>query len=262
MTEMESPNLRDFYNRYYLATATSKAYAAFCERVFGANYAQHGFSDMAQVDSLLAFLNLRPGDRVLDLGCGNGGIAAYIASQTGAFVTGIDYVPEAIRQAQARTREVTRRLVFRVMDIGRLDYPPGSFDALISIDTLYFTDLPDTVRQMKSVLKPGGQMGIFFSHGVSPGNPAETFDYESLHPNQTPLAAALSKHGMRYKVWDYTAEDYAHALLKKKVAEDLKAELEAEGNLFLYRSRYGEAVGVLKAIDADAHRRFLYHVRS
>ena len=90
MTDQGSPNLRDFYTRYYQATAASKAYATFCERVFGADYAQHGFSDMAQVDSLLAFLNLRPGDRILDLGCGNGGIAAYIASQTGAFVTGID----------------------------------------------------------------------------------------------------------------------------------------------------------------------------
>jgi cyclopropane fatty-acyl-phospholipid synthase-like methyltransferase len=262
MTDKGSSNLRDFYTRYYQSTATSKAYATFCERVFGANFAQHGFSDMAQVDSLLAFLNLRPGDRVLDLACGNGGIAAYIASQTGAYLTGIDYVSEAIRQAQARTRDRTKRLVFRIMDIGALDFPPGSFDALISIDTLYFTNLPDTIHQMKLILKPGGQMGIFYSQGVSPRNPAETFDFNSLHPDKTPLAVALREHGLRYKVWDYTAEDYAHALLKKKVAEDLRAELEAEGNLFLYKSRYGEAVRVLKAVDADAHRRFLYHVRN
>jgi len=262
MVENESTDLRDWYAKYYQATVTSKAYAIFCERVFGANYAQHGFSDMAQVDSLLAFLNLRPGDRVLDLGCGNGGIDAYIAAQTGAYLTGIDYVPEAIHQAQARTREVTRRLVFRVMDIGALDFPPGSFDALISIDTLYFTDLTDTIRQMNLILKPGGQMGIFYSHGISPGNPAETFDFNSLHPDRTPLAVALRGQGIRYKVWEFTAEDYTHALLKKKVSEDLRAELEAEGNLFLYNSRHGEAVGVLKAIDADAHRRFLYHVRT
>jgi hypothetical protein len=103
-------------------------------------------------------------------------------------------------------------------------------------------------------------MGIFYSHGVSPDTPAETFDFDTLHPDKTPLAAALRDHGMRYKVWDFTAEDYSHAILKKKVVEDLRADLEAEGNRFLFDNRNDEAVGVMRAIDANAHRRYLYHV--
>jgi hypothetical protein len=57
----------DWYTNYYKATLSSKVYGMFCEPVFGANFAQHGFSDMAQLNRLLIFLNLRPGDRVLDL---------------------------------------------------------------------------------------------------------------------------------------------------------------------------------------------------
>ena len=256
----ERPPMLDWYTKYYKATLTSKAYAIFCKRVFGANCGQHGFSDMSQLNRLLAFLNLRPGDCVLDLGCGNGVMAEYISEQTSAHVTGIDFIHEAIRQAKARTRGKDKRLVFRVMDIGTLDFLPGSFDTLISIDTQYFIDLIKTIRQMRLILESNGQMGIFYSHGVSPKNPIEIFDFDSLHPDNTPLAVALRAVGMRYKVWDFTAEDYTHALLKKKVAEDLKAEFEVEGNHFLYNNRYGEAVGVLKAIDSDAHRRYLYHV--
>ena len=103
-------------------------------------------------------------------------------------------------------------------------------------------------------------MGLVYSHGISPDAPLETFDLLSLHPDRTPLAITLQNNGMRYKTWDYTAEDYTHALLKKKVSEDLRSEFKAEGSLFLYRNRHDEAVGVMKAIELDAHKRYLYLV--
>ena len=96
---------------------------------------------MSQVASLLAFINLKPGDRALELGCGNGAMADYIAEHSGAHLTGIDYIPEAIRQANQRTRGRGKRLAFKVMDIGALNFPPESFDTIISIDTLYFTEI-------------------------------------------------------------------------------------------------------------------------
>jgi hypothetical protein len=43
----------DWYTRYYVATRDSAAHAALCERVYGRNFAQHGFADMAQLDKLL-----------------------------------------------------------------------------------------------------------------------------------------------------------------------------------------------------------------
>ena len=54
---------------------------------------------------------------------------------------------------------------------------------------------------------------------------------------------ALWKNRLSYKTWDFTAEDYAHALLKQKVAEDMKAEFEAEGNLFLYQKPLWRSLG-------------------
>ena len=179
---------------------------------------------------------------------------------TNAHVTGLDFIPEAIRQAQARTTAKADRLAFVVGDIGELDFPPGSFDTLISIDTLYFTDLASTLARMVTLLTPGGQMLIYYSHGANPEQPLAVFPLDTLPSDKTPLAGALHAQGLAYRTWDVTAEDYQHAQLKRRVLEELHPAFAAEDNLFLFENRYGEACGVIEAIEANAHKRYLYHV--
>ena len=249
------------------ATRTSAAYAQFCERVFGRNFAQHGFSDMAQVNAMLDLLALGPGDRLLDLGCGNGALDEYVAEATGARVTGIDYIPEAIRQARERAASKPDRLAFYVGDIGhlvdaqsRLPFRPHSFEALISIDTLYFTAPRDTVRQMRALLAPGGQMALFY--GIDRYlDTGETFDPATLAPERTPLGEALLANGLRFEAHDFGEANYRHAQLKKQVLEALRPAFEAEGTMFLYKNRCGEARGVIAEFEAGRSARYLYHVK-
>src|SRR5512137_247821 len=168
--------MRDFYERYYDATTRSPAHAAFCERVFGLNLCQHGFADMMQIEALIEATHLGPGQRALDLGCGNGMIAEYISDRTGAHVTGLDYIPAAIRQAQERTAAKADRLAFIVGDINALDLEIGAYDVIISIDTMYFSnDYATTIGQLMRALRPRGQMAILFSHGREPWVPVEDF---------------------------------------------------------------------------------------
>jgi hypothetical protein len=119
--------------------------------------------------------------------------------------------------------------------------------------------LGKTIAQMKAVLKPGGEMGILYSHGANPQVPIAVFPRETLPADKTPLAQALQQHHLSYQAWDLTEDDYQHAQRKKQIVEDLRAQFEAEGNLFLYENRHGEAEGVMAAIEAGAHRRYLYH---
>lgn len=255
------PPMWFWYDAFYKATRTSRAYATLCERTFGQNLTQHGFADMAQLDKLLEVTALGAENRVLDLGCGNGAMAEYISDVTGAHVTGVDYIPEAIRQAQERAAGKRQRLAFRVGYIGALDLPLQGYDTLISIDTLYFAeDLAGTIERLRALLVPGGQMGILYSHGVSPDTPIETFSRDTLPADSTPLAQALRANGLHFRTWDYTEADYRHAKLKEQVTEGLRTEFEAEGNQFLYDNRHGEAEGVRKAIEAGLHARYLYHV--
>jgi cyclopropane fatty-acyl-phospholipid synthase-like methyltransferase len=249
-----------WYSDYYAAVQTSQANAAYCERVFGRNLCQHGFAEMAHLDRLLEVAGIRAGHQVLDLGCGNGLISEYLSDVTGAHATGVDFIPDAIRQAQDRTRDKQHRLTFRIGNLNRLDFPAHSFDVLISIDTLYFIELDETIPQMKAILRPDGQMAIFYSYGIEPGGTPETFPRDELPADNTPLAQSLRKHGLSFQTWDFTAQDYAHARRKKQVAEELRAGFEAEGNAFLYDSHHAEAEGVMHAVEAGLHARYLYQV--
>lgn len=114
------PPIYYFYRDYYAAIEHSAAFAEYAERVFGQDLGQHGISDLGQLHHMLDLVELARGSCVLDVGCGNGKIAEYISDQTGAHVTGIDYVPEAIDQAQRRTQSKRDRLRFEVGDIETL----------------------------------------------------------------------------------------------------------------------------------------------
>lgn len=251
----------DWYRRYYSVAPHSQAHAAFCKRLYGRDFCQHGFADMRQCGRLLGVLHLQPGSRVLEVGCGTGGMAEYVSDLTGAEVTGLDNVPEAIVLAQRRALLKAQRLGFVLGSMDRIGLPAATFDAIIAVDALYFTDLNATVAQMVAVLRPRGEMGVLYAHGADPQVPIAVFPRETLPPDSTPLAQALQLHHLAYETWDLTEEDYQHARRKKRIAEELRPEFEVEGNLFLYENRRAEAEGVMAAIEAGAHRRYLYRAQ-
>ncbi len=259
--------MREFYERYYAAVATSQAHAAFCKRVFGRNLAQHGFADMAQIEVAIACLDLE-GDhtgarRVLDLGCGNGMISEYVAARTGAHVTGVDFIAEAIRQAQARTAVKAQQLTFLVADLNEFEPARAYYDAVLAIDSLYFSyNLADTISRLVQGLKPGGQMALFYSYGREPWVPVDAFPAEALVPHGTPLARALQMHDLGYEVQDFTAADLELAERRREALTELRPQFEAEDILFIYDNRMGDAMGISGAIRQGLHRRYLYHVHT
>ncbi len=262
--------MRDFYERFYRAMAGSRSHALFCERVFGRNLCQHGFADMGQLDALIEATQLKPGQRALDLGCGNGMISEYISDRTGAHVTGLDFIPLAIEHAQARIEcpgvlgaaAKSDRLSFMVGDINALALPPAAFDTIISIDTIYFSnDYAATIRELGCALRPGGQMAILYSRGREPWVPVEEFPVETLPADKTPLALALQANGRTFETQEFTADDYRLALLRKQVLAELKPQFEAEDIMFIYDNRMGDANGVSQACKMDLQRRYLYLAR-
>ena len=99
--------------------------------------------------------------RVLDLGCGYGGPARFLASRFGCRVSGLNLSRVEIEEAQRLTRETQHaKLVnFDEGDFHELPYPDASFEVVWSQDSLMYgasksTILAETLR----VLKPGGRM--------------------------------------------------------------------------------------------------------
>jgi trans-aconitate methyltransferase len=103
-------------------------------------------------ESLIDLLESRPGERIIDLGCGSGQLTARIA-ESGAEVTGIDRSPEMIAQA----RENFPQIEFRVADAGafRADEP---VDAVFSNAALHWVkNAADAAACVWRALKPGGR---------------------------------------------------------------------------------------------------------
>ncbi len=109
---------------------------------------------------------LNPGDRVLDLGCGTGALAALLARKD-VQVTAVDISPSMLSVAARRLCEdgLADRVVLRELGATELDaaLADASFDAVVS--TLVFSELAEkeieyTLAECRCLLRPGGQLLI------------------------------------------------------------------------------------------------------
>ncbi len=114
---------------------------------------------------LLTALDLRPGDRVLDFGCGSGWSSMMLA-RMGTEVVGMDIAPAAIeiaRETSARgLMDVdVPRPRFQVYSGGRIDAPDGHFDAIVVYDAFHHLPNPRTVLdEFHRVLAPNSRLGL------------------------------------------------------------------------------------------------------
>ncbi len=246
-----------FYQQFYQAAHASKAHSRFCERVYGEDLCQEGLTDMAALGDMFTHLELQPGERLLDLGCGAGTISEYIADRTGAKVTGIDYSAPAIAMAATRTVDKSASLTFLQADMNDLDLPAQSFDAAISLDSFYFVaDIADSLSRVIRTIKPGGRIGVFFMQDRAEGAPPEI-----LEAANTGFGKALARLGLDYEVRDYTAPFRTFWPRAREAAIALRDDFEAEGNGFIAANWIRETDLLLPAIEADAITRYLYLLR-
>ncbi len=112
----------------------------------------------------MAALGLTSKDRVLDLGCGLGGPARYVAANTGAQVTGIDLTQEFVDTAQALTEWTGLEDRIDLIQGSILDLPleAGTMDAAYMIHVgMNIADKTGLAREAARVLKPGGVFAIY-----------------------------------------------------------------------------------------------------
>ncbi|MDA0707344.1 MAG: methyltransferase domain-containing protein [Proteobacteria bacterium] len=247
-----------YYQHFYAAAQASMAHTQFCERVYGKDLVQDGQADMDSIDDLIRYLKISDGDKVLDLGCGSGGVAEYLSDKTGAHVTGLDYAANAIKTAINRTRGKQDRVTFVQGDLNALDFPDRSFDAILSIDSIYWvSDIDRALASISSLIKPGGRIGIFISNTPSIDNAEGAYE-----PHGTWIAKSIANLGLNYDVHDYT-ESFQHFWPKlTKVMLELRDDFVAEENEVIFDSFMLAAdENYLPAIELGLLRRFLYIAR-
>ncbi|KHE73222.1 class I SAM-dependent methyltransferase, partial [Halobacillus sp. BBL2006] len=101
---------------------------------------------------------INKGAHIADLGCGDG-YGSYKLFKEGYRVTGLDLSEDMINRANDRLE--TEGLSFVQGDLTKLPFQDESFDGLMAVNSLEWTEVPfDGLEEMKRVLKPGGKLCI------------------------------------------------------------------------------------------------------
>ena len=105
-------------------------------------------------------LNVPPGCRLLDVGCGAGQLAL-IAARAGAEVTGVDIASNSVERARLRAQAEGLQARFEEGDAELLRFEDASFDVVASLIGAMFAPRPDLVaKEMIRVCKPGGTIAM------------------------------------------------------------------------------------------------------
>ncbi|KUN20316.1 ubiquinone biosynthesis methyltransferase UbiE [Streptomyces corchorusii] len=103
---------------------------------------------------------IRPGERVLDIGCGTGRFTVPMA-ELGAQVSGLDLSEAMLEVAAGKLRERNLTADLREGDMAHMPFPDGSFDTVTSMLALMhlpLEDRPAVFAEVHRVLRPGGRM--------------------------------------------------------------------------------------------------------
>ncbi|MET9437064.1 methyltransferase domain-containing protein [Streptomyces sp. NPDC006551] len=143
----------------------------------------------------VADLGLRPGDTVLDAGCGTGRALPPLRAAVGpaGTVLGADLTPEMLAEAVRAGRDAVAALL--LTDVARLPLRDGALDAVFGAGLIsHLPDPAENLRELARVVRPGGRLALFHPIG---------------------RAALAARHGRRVTEQDLRAEPNLRPLLAR-----------------------------------------------
>lgn len=175
-------------------------------------------SEERRFEALVRLLQLRSGEKLLDVGCGSGWLADRCQG-AGARVWAADLALSGIARARARFPRVAH---FQVADVYHLPFAVGSFDAVVLSEVAeHLEDLPQALAELARLLRPGGRLLVSVPY-------RETIvEHLCIHCNRlTPANAHL------------------HSFDETKLASQLRDQGLAPGPFVLLNNKALELIGL------------------
>jgi ubiquinone/menaquinone biosynthesis C-methylase UbiE len=120
-------------------------------------------------EKTIRFMDLRPGDRVLDLGCGSGWATRLLARMVSVGpegfgqVVGIDVSDEMVRQARAASKEF-ENILYAWGSAQQIPWEENYFDKMLSVESFYYyPDQERALAELFRVMAPRGRMFILIN---------------------------------------------------------------------------------------------------
>jgi SAM-dependent methyltransferase len=150
-------NQVDLYNSTY-GNFNEQVLAEIRRETWGEDIGQNSWITTDEYDTFYGWLNLSPGDQILEIASGSGGPALYLAKKFKCRITGLDINEEGIKTANQHALDANiKDANFQVADVNqRLPFDDETFDAVMCIDSMnHFRDRLAYLREWHRVLKPG-----------------------------------------------------------------------------------------------------------
>ncbi len=227
----------------------------------------------AKLDLVASKLDLKPGQRLLDVGCGWGSFAIHAARHYGVTVTGVTLSPPQAELARAMVAEagLSDQVEIRVADYRQLE--SSSFDAIASIgmaEHVGDSQIDVYARSLFTLLRPGG---LLLNHAIAALDPddeplEDTFSMRYVFPDGEPLPLsriqlALERTGFETGHVEEFREDYAITLRHwaQRLDDHLDEAEELAGperlriwRLYLRAARRGFDTGLTAVYQVKARR--------
>ncbi|ESR22843.1 class I SAM-dependent methyltransferase [Lutibaculum baratangense] len=124
------------------------------------DYAVIGTTLQIVGESLCEAVDLRAGEKVLDVAAGNGN-ATLAAARRFAQVTSTDYVPELLERGRQRAHAERQTVTFKEADVEALPFDDHVFDVVLSTFGVMFSpDQEKAASEMARVVRTGGRIGL------------------------------------------------------------------------------------------------------
>jgi SAM-dependent methyltransferase len=260
--EVDEAAVRDRYGATFARDFESATSRQARRDVYGEEYPEdarpRSFITRSELRRMARELSVGPGQTFVDLGCGWGGPALWLARETGAGVVGIDLSGVGIARAResAEALGLVDHARFEVGDLTATGLPAGSFDGATSVDVLWSVpDKPAALHEIARILRPGARF-VFTNWDWDlspPGYPPPLDDHRPL----------LVKAGFEVEAYDVQAdaECLRRAYWERMVAaeQDLLREIGEEQTR--KAMAMGKAtLGLLDGVDYLSHSRRIFVV--
>lgn len=210
-------------------------------------------------EKLIGLTHINQDSYVLDVGCGVGATACYIAQKVGCRVMGVDILEKMVARSLERSRrhKLTGRVDFRLADAQDLPFEDNLFDAVITESVTAFPqDKQKAVNEYVRVTKSGGYVGLNESAWLKAPPPPEM--------------VAWAQQDVGASVKPLTPDEWRGLLeaagLKEIITQIYPVQAQDETKGILRRYGFGGMLGVMARTlllysRSPAYRRFVGEVR-
>jgi SAM-dependent methyltransferase len=222
------------------------------------DYAVVGSTLAVMAELLCEAVDLRAGQRVLDVATGNGN-AALSAARRYCEVTGIDYVPALLARGRERAAAERLPVVFAEGDAEDIPFPDASFDAVLStLGVMFAPDQEKAAGELLRVTRPGGKIGL--TNWTPDGFIGQMFKVTGQYVPPPPGLQPPALWGTEERLRDLFGDGVAW--LRAERRSFVFRYRSFEHWLDVFRTYYGPVTKAFQALDAGRQEAYAADLRS